>query len=316
MAPIQPEDPRRNHVLIVEGDLRQQEILKSALAGHGYEVEVASDGLDAVRKMREGHYDLALIGYDLPEIDGLATAKLVHDLMGETARPALLALTRWPDLLTTRQEFSGSAFDGVIAKPIRFPDLVSIIECYLNSAPNKAAHRGAEDDLLIKNWGEYDANTSQPSVRNGQGAPPYILIVEEDFRQRRVLRSALEANGYMVETASDGVQAVHMIHTGSFDLVLMSYLLPGLDGLAAARLILDIMSESVRPQMIALTAVPGQLNHRQEDSGSVFDEVVAKSSGLPALLATVARHLHFSPRRATRLAAEALESLEGKVAAP
>jgi DNA-binding response OmpR family regulator len=134
--------------------------------------------------------------------------------------------------------------------------------------------------------------------------PPYILLVEDDAPQQHMLRTALESNGYMVETASDGMQAVRMIRRGAYDLALIDYLLPEIDGLAAARLILDLMSEGVRPQMIALTGVPAELSVRQDGPGSSFDEVVAKSSGLTAVLAAVDRHLRSAPNSATRHAAE------------
>jgi CheY-like chemotaxis protein len=97
MIPITQNPSRPNCILIVEDDSVQQAILRSALASRGYVVEVASDGLDAIRKVREGHYDLALVDYHLPEINGLATATLIRDFMGEAARPVLLALTAWPE---------------------------------------------------------------------------------------------------------------------------------------------------------------------------------------------------------------------------
>ncbi len=121
-----------------------------------------------------------------------------------------------------------------------------------------------------------------------------------------MLRSALESSGYAVETANNGIEAVRAARTGNFDLVLVDYKLPEIDGLATARLILDLMSEDVRPRILALTSAPDHLNSRQADTGNAFDEIVAKSSGLPALLAIVARHLRSAPNSATRRAAEVL----------
>lgn len=37
---------------------------------------------DAIRRIRESRFDLVLLDYRLAEIDGLATARLIHDLMG------------------------------------------------------------------------------------------------------------------------------------------------------------------------------------------------------------------------------------------
>jgi CheY-like chemotaxis protein len=304
MRPMTQMPIRRNCILIVEDDSVQQAVLKSALASRGYVVEVASDGLDAVRKIREGRYDLALLDYHLPEINGLATATLIRDFMGEAARPVLLALTAFPNDLTDTRKESETAFDGIIAKPIRLPDLISAVEGCLNSASNRTTRQAGQDALLETNWAEYDAASDLPSMWNDRPRPPRILVVEDDDPQQGFLRSALEASGYMVETVSDGIEGVRMIRTGAYDLVLMDYLLPEIDGLAAAQLILDSMNEDVRPQMIGLTGAADQLNGRQVRTGSVFDEVVAKSAGLPALLAVVTRRLRAAPNSATRRAAE------------
>jgi two-component system sensor histidine kinase/response regulator len=304
MSPRQPEKSQRIHILIVEDNSPQQEVLEAVLSGAGYAVEVASDGLDAVRRVREGNYDLAIIDYQLPEIDGLATARLIREFLGETARPALVALTAWPDHLAHRQGLGEIGFDAIVVKPLRLPALMSAIEHCLEAAPSKAIRRAAKDALLQNSWADYDAEPLLRGTPNGQLMPPRILLVEDDDLQQRIMRSALEQKGYMVETISDGMHAITMIRERAYDLVLVDYLLPELDGLAAARLILDLMNDDVRPRMIALTAAPTQLSGRQAVTGSAFDEVVAKSAGLPALLATVARHLRSAPNRATRQAAE------------
>jgi CheY-like chemotaxis protein len=87
-------------VLIVEDDDVQQAVLRSALVQCGYEVEVASDGLSAVHMARAGGFDLALIDYHLPEIDGLASARLLRALMTEKEQPKLIAVTVDPEGLS------------------------------------------------------------------------------------------------------------------------------------------------------------------------------------------------------------------------
>ena len=81
----------KKRILIVEDDHLQQTVLAAALAADGHVVETCSDGLDAVWRIREGRFDIVLMDYLMPEIDGLATARLIHDLMGKTTRPRLVA---------------------------------------------------------------------------------------------------------------------------------------------------------------------------------------------------------------------------------
>jgi two-component system sensor histidine kinase/response regulator len=287
--------PRRTRILIVEDDNLQQRVLESALEWHGYEIDLASNGLDAVRKVRESSYDLALVDYHIPEIDGLATARLIRELMGEEARPALLALTTAPEQLEERASTIGDVFDGIMTKPIRLPDLVSAIECCLHAAPAAASRQAAEDALLQKRWAQHFFASGRPPARSGQPTPPRILIVEDDDQQQLLLRSALELKGYTVESVCDGMQAIRAVRSDRYDIVLVDYHMPEVDGLATARVILDFMHEDVRPRLIGLTSALDELTARQAKTGSVFDELVAKSSNLPGLLAIIARHLPASP---------------------
>lgn len=290
--------PRPARILLVEDDPLLQEIFGSALSLQGYEVETASDGLNALRKVRESRYDLVLCDYKLPEINGLAMARLIRDLVNTAARPALVALTAAPALLMD-EALPGRAFDEVVAKPVDLEKLVSIVRRHLDARTGPATRSAAG---FAESQVGYDADPA--ASREGHPSPPCILIVEDDEVQRSVLRFVLEGSGFSVKVAVDGFHAVRMLRDGAFDLALVDYQLPGMDGLATGKLILSLVSEDNRPRMIAFTSAPSNLAGRLAGIDSAFDEVVAKSDGLPALLAALERHLRSSPRAETRRAAE------------
>src|SRR6478672_4284633 len=98
-------------ILIVEDDPSQQGVLRLAFERRGFAVETADDGLSAVRMMQHQAYDLALIDYQLPEIDGLASARLTKYLLGDAKRPRLIAVTGQADALTA-QDGHGNTFDA------------------------------------------------------------------------------------------------------------------------------------------------------------------------------------------------------------
>lgn len=292
-------------ILIVEDDHLQQTVLTAALAAAGHVVETCSDGLDAVWRIREGRFDLVLMDYQLPEIDGLATARLIHDLMGETARPRLVALTAMPDDVTGRELLTDQAFDEVVAKPVDLTKLLATVTRHLKSTPDKETREAAEFDLFMKNWDEFDVAPNGPEAAHGQPATlARVLVVEDDKVQQLVLKSALEAQGYSVQAASDGLSAVRMMREEGYDLALIDYELPEIDGLATARLIGDLLSEAARPRLVALTAKPERLLARVVPF-TMFDAVVGKLEGLPTVIAAVGQQLRSSPSRAARCAVEA-----------
>jgi two-component system sensor histidine kinase/response regulator len=292
----------RPHILIVEDDELQQEVLGSALRQKGCEVKTTVDGLDAVWEILAGSFDLVLLDYNLPEIDGLATARIVHDLMGDVARPKLIGLTGNADRLRKMEGVPGSAFDEIIAKPDDLADLLTRIDQHLNSLSDPMKRRAAESSLLLQNWERYETDPEGTRWTDGQPIFPRILVVEDDELQQLILRSALETRGYIVETASDGLQAARMMRGGIYDLVLVDYQLPGMDGLAVARLSVNLMGENRRPPMIALTAAAERLNFRQQATGNYFDEIVTKSLDLDRVLVIVDAHLLSSLTKARRRA--------------
>lgn len=62
-----------------------------------------------------------------------------------------------------------------------------------------------------------------------------ILIVEDEPAIRELLRMTLTANGFQTEEAADGIQALERVVTVKPDLVLLDWMLPGLDGLGVLR---------------------------------------------------------------------------------
>ncbi len=59
----------------------------------------------------------------------------------------------------------------------------------------------------------------------------HILIVEDEASQREMLRTFLLKEGHLVETAPDGEQGLELLRRQAFDLVLIDFKMPGMNGL-------------------------------------------------------------------------------------
>ncbi len=78
-----------------------------------------------------------------------------------------------------------------------------------------------------------------------------ILIVDDDRSLRHVLGRLLEAAGYSVAPAADGVEALELLKRKRFDLVLLDIGLPLLNGLEVLG---RLRKRKVRPKIIVMTA--------------------------------------------------------------
>ncbi len=57
-----------------------------------------------------------------------------------------------------------------------------------------------------------------------------ILIVDDELELLIAVQARLEANGYLVETASDGEMGLQKAQAGKYDLILLDVMMPKMDG--------------------------------------------------------------------------------------
>lgn len=72
------EGKRRRRVLVVDDSLTIRELERKLLTQHGYEVEVAVDGMDGWNAARAGHFDLIVTDIDMPRMDGIELVTLIR----------------------------------------------------------------------------------------------------------------------------------------------------------------------------------------------------------------------------------------------
>jgi CheY-like chemotaxis protein len=100
----------------------------------------------------------------------------------------------------------------------------------------------------------------------------------------------LEAKGYTVEVARNGVEAVAAVGRGGFDLILMDMQMPVLDGLSATREIRGQGSYGRQVPIIAMTANAMKEDERRcLDAG--MDDYLSKPINPHSLIALVERWL-------------------------
>lgn len=65
------EGKKTKRILVVDDDHHSREGLREALLSEGYRVETAPDSWEAIRKIKEADYDVAIIDLDLPSVHGV-----------------------------------------------------------------------------------------------------------------------------------------------------------------------------------------------------------------------------------------------------
>ncbi|MCP5469152.1 MAG: response regulator [Chlamydiales bacterium] len=115
-------------VLVAEDNEFSIEILRYMLSLFGINADLASDGTEAVEKVKEKEYDLLILDIHMPNMDGNETAREIRKM--SIKQPVLVALTA--SVFQKEKEQSMEAgFDDYYNKPLELPGLELILVKYL-----------------------------------------------------------------------------------------------------------------------------------------------------------------------------------------
>ena len=116
-----------------------------------------------------------------------------------------------------------------------------------------------------------------------------ILIVEDNEKNRRLLRKVLQVSGYRVAEVETGRDAVVAAREQEPDLILLDYQLPDIDGIEVFRLIRADPAIKRMPIVAVTASAMPEDQRRMREAG--FDGFETKPINVKDLLVTVAKFL-------------------------
>jgi len=261
---VQPELKGRR-MLVVDDNATNRRVLALQSAKWGMTTGDTESPLEALRWIEAGEaFDLAILDMHMPELDGMALARLMRE-----RRPSL-PLVLFSSLGRREAGDADRLFDAYLAKPIRqshlFDTLVGLLahEATLKPAP---------------------APAEKPRMDPGMAArhPLRILLAEDNVVNQKLALRLLQQMGYRADLASNGIEAIECVQRQRYDVVLMDVQMPEMDGLDAARRICTLLPRGERPRIVAMTANAMQ-GDREECLAAGMDDYVTKPIRVDALV--------------------------------
>ena len=111
-------------ILLIDDDKNIRQTLATVLQEEGYVVDTAENGKDAVDKSFANFYNLAIVDWHLPDIEG---TKLLTQLKETTPKMAKIMLTGYPSMNNAIEAVNQHA-DAFLVKPVEVDELLKKIQ--------------------------------------------------------------------------------------------------------------------------------------------------------------------------------------------
>jgi signal transduction histidine kinase/PleD family two-component response regulator len=270
LGPVeQPKaDLSGKRALIVDDNATNRKLLEHQLKQWNMDfvsVTGAAPALETLdEEQNEGrHFDVALLDYQMPGIDGLMLAKQIrYDPRHEHL--AMIMLTSLGERLPLEiQKTYG--LSACLIKPLRMRNLESALAMSLHVT-------GAETERTKVDAGDQKQDNPLASLT--------ILLAEDNIVNQKVAQTMLSRLGCKVDTVETGVQAVEAFAKKAYAVILMDNQMPEMDGMEASRRIrLEEAKQSYgarpRVRIIAMTANAMQ-GDRENCLAAGMDDYLAK----------------------------------------
>ncbi len=122
------------HILVVEDNPVNQKVALHILEKIGYQADLVSNGLEAVKALEKDNYDLVFMDVQMPEMDGLEATRVIRDPKSAVHRHDIPIVAMTANAMKgDRERCLEAGMDDYVAKPIRSNELQDMInKCLAN----------------------------------------------------------------------------------------------------------------------------------------------------------------------------------------
>ncbi|KAF5118838.1 hypothetical protein DV495_004864 [Geotrichum candidum] len=129
-------------VLLVEDDELSVRVCRRFLAQYGCQVDVANDGVSAVKRAQAGSYDIILMETVMPQLDGLSATDLIRKF--DPGTPIVAMTSNMSDDTDDVAKYYRHGITDILPKPFSKDELTQLLDLYLKrDNTNTGNHNGA-----------------------------------------------------------------------------------------------------------------------------------------------------------------------------
>ena len=216
-------------ILVVDDNETNRRLLGTQLKAWGMTATLASNGEEALDRIRRESFDVVLTDLQMPEMDGISLASKIKDI---SSVPIVLLSSSGSVEVEAAHLFRQQLF-----KPVKQSQLLNALQ-KIRGLDN----RGSKKESIERFDGQLASRK-----------PLRILLAEDNVVNQKVGLLMLTKLGYSGKLARNGREAVEMATAEGFDLILMDIQMPEMDGVSAMRVLRERFNGEC-PFLVSLTA--------------------------------------------------------------
>lgn len=269
-------------ILAVDDNDINRCILVAQTKSWGIICDTASNGIDALTMLTKAaksgkKYDLILLDYNMPEMNGLELAENIR--ASKTIRNIPLLMLTSLGLPVSREELDKLNIQSCLTKPVRQSKLYeAIIAILVNTPPDKQMR-------------PQDASHRKQTAIAKKAR---LLLAEDNAINQQVAVHVLQRLGYnQIDIANNGYEVIKLISNQSYDLILMDCQMPEMDGYEATKKIrrLKTLGKRNSTPIIAMTA-HALKGDRELCLKAGMNDYITKPINIPELEKALARWIN------------------------
>jgi len=278
LEPVERPDLGHVRALVIDDISLNCRISASQLALYGIRSDHETDPREGLRRLADAHnrrepYDLLVLDYQMPGIDGLRVARMIR------SKPAFnrlkIVVVSSVDSQDAKDAFLEAGVNAFLVKPLRSGALGEAVSAVIGKAPRPAPVKTPKPKPVA----------APIPARASAGR---ILIAEDNEVNQRVMAGLLNGSGYELHFAANGEIAVDLFRQNAYAIVLMDVSMPVMDGLAATRVIRDFEASGGRaPTPIIAVTAHAMTEERRDFLSRGVDAVLTKPVDKAELLEAV-----------------------------
>jgi len=168
-------------VLLVEDNELNQEFAMHMLEDRGFIVDISSDGIEALSKVKNNKYDIVLMDIQMPHMDGLEATKHIRAIDGTFYKNLPIVALSANALLDDKEKSLEAGMNNHITKPINPEELFDVLSLYLECnekvLENQKPKTNEDLNISMLNKEIFDVKNTLLKLNNSQEV--YIKILKQ-----------------------------------------------------------------------------------------------------------------------------------------